>query len=92
MSFQHPVIDLRSDTVSKPTDAMRQAMFEALVGDDVYNEDPTVNKLQIRVARMFEKEAAIFLPTGTMGNLIASKNFRLFDFHFSDNYIIIWII
>lgn len=52
-------------------------MFEALVGDDVYNEDPTVNKLQIRVARLFEKEASIFLPTGTMGNLIASKKFLI---------------
>lgn len=66
-----PVIDLRSDTVSRPTDLMRKAMFEAVVGDDVYNEDPTVNELQIRVAQLFEKEAAIFLPTGTMGNLIA---------------------
>jgi len=64
-------IDLRSDTVTKPTPAMRLAMAEAPVGDDVYGEDPTVNKLQSRVAELLGKEAGLFLPSGSMGNLIA---------------------
>ncbi|PYS47584.1 MAG: low specificity L-threonine aldolase [Acidobacteria bacterium] len=67
------MIDLRSDTVTKPTEAMRRAMAEAEVGDDVYGEDPTVNRLQERAAEIFEKEAAIFVPTGSMGNQIAVK-------------------
>ncbi len=67
------MIDLRSDTVTKPTPAMRRAMAEAEVGDDVYGEDPTVNRLQERAAEIFEKEAAIFVPTGSMGNQIAVK-------------------
>jgi threonine aldolase len=67
------MIDLRSDTVTKPTPAMRQAMAAAEVGDDVYGEDPTVNRLQERAAEMFEKEAAIFVPTGSMGNQTAVK-------------------
>jgi threonine aldolase len=67
------MIDLRSDTVTKPTPAMRRAMAEAEVGDDVYLEDPTVNRLQERAAEMFEKEAALFVPTGSMGNQIAVK-------------------
>ena len=67
------MIDLRSDTVTKPTPAMRRAMAEAEVGDDVYCEDPTVNRLQERAAEIFEKEAAIFVPTGSMGNQIAVK-------------------
>jgi threonine aldolase len=67
------MIDLRSDTVTKPTPAMRKAMFEAEVGDDVYAEDPTVNKLEQRAAEIAGKEAAIFVPTGTMGNTIAIK-------------------
>ena len=66
-------IDLRSDTVTRPTPAMRQAMAEAEVGDDVYGEDPTVNRLEARAAEVFEREAAIFVPTGTMGNQIAVK-------------------
>jgi threonine aldolase len=66
-------IDLRSDTVTKPTPEMRRAMAEAEVGDDVYGEDPTVNRLQALAARIFEREAAIFVPTGTMGNQIAVK-------------------
>ena len=66
-------IDLRSDTVTKPTDAMRRAMAEAEVGDDVYGEDPTVNRLEQRAAAIFEKEAALFVPTGTMGNQIAVR-------------------
>lgn len=66
-------VDLRSDTVTKPTPEMRRAMFEAEVGDDVYAEDPTVNRLQERAAEIFGREAAIFVPTGTMGNQIAIK-------------------
>src|ERR1051325_8760918 len=68
-----PMIDLRSDTVTMPTPAMRRAMAEAEVGDDVYGEDPTVNRLQERAAELFEKEAALFVPTGSMGNQIAVK-------------------
>jgi threonine aldolase len=66
-------IDLRSDTVTKPTEAMRRAMAEAEVGDDVYREDPTVNRLEERAAEIFGKEAALFVPTGTMGNQIAIR-------------------
>jgi threonine aldolase len=65
--------DLRSDTVTKPTEAMRRAMAEAEVGDDVYAEDPTVNRLEQRAAEIFAKEAALFVPTGTMGNQIAVR-------------------
>jgi threonine aldolase len=67
------MIDLRSDTVTKPSKAMRQAMAEAEVGDDVYGEDPTINKLEARAAEAFGREAAIFVPTGSMGNLIAAR-------------------
>jgi threonine aldolase len=67
------MIDLRSDTVTKPTPGMRAAMANAEVGDDVYGEDPTVNRLQERAAEIFEKEAALFVPTGSMGNQIAVK-------------------
>lgn len=66
-------IDLRSDTVTKPNAKMRAAMAEAEVGDDVYGEDPTVNRLEQRAAELFGKEAALFVPTGTMGNTIATK-------------------
>ncbi len=65
------MIDLRSDTVTKPTPAMRRAMAEAEVGDDVYGEDLTVNRLEETVAERLGKEAALFVPSGTMGNLIA---------------------
>jgi threonine aldolase len=65
------VVDLRSDTVTRPTPAMRAAMAAAEVGDDVYGEDPTVNRLQDRAAEMFGREAALFVPTGCMGNLLA---------------------
>jgi threonine aldolase len=68
-----PAIDLRSDTVTKPTPEMRRAMAEAEVGDDVYGEDPTINRLEQRAAEIFGKEASIFVPTGTMGNQIAIK-------------------
>jgi threonine aldolase len=64
------IIDLRSDTVTKPSAAMRQAMAEAEVGDDVYIEDPTVNRLQARGAEVFGREAGLFVPSGSMGNLI----------------------
>ncbi len=67
------VVDLRSDTVTRPTAEMRRAMAEAEVGDDVYGEDPTVNRLELRAAEIFGKEAALFVPTGCMGNLIAIK-------------------
>lgn len=67
------MIDLRSDTVTKPTPAMRRAMAEAEVGDDVYSEDPTANRLQERAAELFGKEDALFVPSGTMGNQIAVK-------------------
>jgi threonine aldolase len=66
-------VDLRSDTVTRPTREMRRAMAEAEVGDDVYGEDPTVNRLEARAAEIFDKEAALFVPTGCMGNLIAIK-------------------
>ena len=62
-------IDLRSDTVTKPTPEMREAMAEAEVGDDVYGDDPTVNRLEELAAEMLGKEAALFVPSGTMGNL-----------------------
>jgi threonine aldolase len=64
-------IDLRSDTITRPTDAMRKAMAEAAVGDDVYGEDPTVLELQQRVAELFGKEDALFTPTGSMANVLA---------------------
>jgi len=64
-------IDLRSDTVSLPTPAMREAMYRAEVGDDVYGEDPTVNRLEAMAAEKMGKEAGLFVPSGTMGNLIA---------------------
>jgi threonine aldolase len=67
------MIDLRSDTVTKPTPAMRRAMAEAEVGDDVYREDPTVAKLEARAAELLGKPAALFVPTGSMGNAIAIK-------------------
>jgi threonine aldolase len=64
-------LDFRSDTLTQPTAAMRKAMADAEVGDDVYGEDPTVNRLQERAAKMLGMEAALFVPTGTMGNQVA---------------------
>src|SRR3989304_3174920 len=64
-------IDLRSDTVTQPTPEMREAMAHAEVGDDVYGEDPTVNRLQELAAERLGKEAALFVPSGAMGNLVA---------------------
>lgn len=66
-------IDLRSDTVTRPTAAMRRAMAEAEVGDDVYGEDPTIRKLEWRAAELLDKQAAIFVPSGVMGNTIGIK-------------------
>lgn len=66
-------IDLRSDTVTKPTDEMREAMARAEVGDDVYGEDPTASRLQERASELFGKEAGLFVPSGTMGNQIAVR-------------------
>jgi threonine aldolase len=66
-----PVVDLRSDTVTRPTAAMRRAMAEAEVGDDVFGDDPTVQKLERRVAELAGKEAALYVPSGTMGNQLA---------------------
>lgn len=63
-------VDLRSDTLTKPTQVMREAMAQAEVGDDVFGEDPTVNALQERCATLFGKEAALFVPSGTMANLL----------------------
>lgn len=68
-----PAIDLRSDTVTRPTDAMRAAMAAAPVGDDQYGEDPTTNRLQARLAELLGKEAALWLPSGTMSNQVALK-------------------
>ncbi|TMK24526.1 MAG: low specificity L-threonine aldolase, partial [Alphaproteobacteria bacterium] len=67
------LIDLRSDTVTRPSPAMRRAMAEAPVGDDQYGEDPSVNRLQDRIAELLGKEAALFVPSGTMSNQIALK-------------------
>lgn len=67
------VIDLRSDTVTQPTAAMRRAMAEAEVGDDVFGDDPTVNRLQVRVAELLGKAAALFVPSGTMANQLALR-------------------
>ncbi|EDV43980.1 uncharacterized protein Dana_GF18752 [Drosophila ananassae] len=69
--MSHSVVDLRSDTVSQPTAQMRARMATAVVGDDVYGEDPTVNELETRTASIFGKEAGVFVPSGTMGNLLA---------------------
>ena len=71
MTEMERVIDLRSDTVTRPTAAMREAMFTADVGDDVYGEDPTVNRLEAIVAEMLGKEAAVFVASGTMANLVS---------------------
>ncbi|GAA2148273.1 low-specificity L-threonine aldolase [Nocardioides koreensis] len=68
------MIDLRSDTLTRPTDAMRRAMATAEVGDDVYGEDPTVARLEERVAGLFGHEAALFMPTGSMANVLAVRS------------------
>src|SRR5947208_930959 len=66
-----PIVDLRSDTVTRPTEAMYDAMRSAPLGDDVYGDDPTVIELEALAAKMLGKEAALFVPSGTMGNQIA---------------------
>ena len=66
-----PVVDLRSDTVTQPTPAMRAAMMAAPLGDDVFGDDPTVNALQDKLAALLGFEAALFMPTGTQSNLCA---------------------
>jgi len=65
------MIDLRSDTITRPTEEMRKAAYEAEVGDDVYGEDPTVRRLEEKAAEMLGKEAALFVTSGTQGNQIA---------------------
>jgi threonine aldolase len=77
-------VDLRSDTVTRPTPEMRRAMYEAEVGDDVYAEDPTINKLQARAAEIFGREAGLFVPSGSMGNLVAVKTWT----HHGDEVIV----
>lgn len=71
MAFADETADFRSDTVTRPTPEMRQAMADALVGDDVYSDDPTVNALEEEAAEVVGKESAVFVPTGTMGNQLA---------------------
>ena len=71
--MSEPIVDLRSDTVTKPSAAMRKAMHDAEVGDDVYREDPTVNRLQDRAAEIFGREAGLYVVSGTMGNQTAIK-------------------
>src|ERR1700745_4401495 len=76
MNRANPVsgaVELRSDTFTRPSAEMRAAMAAAEVGDDVYGEDPTVNRLEARAAEIFGKEAALFVPSGCMGNLLAIK-------------------
>lgn len=73
LAINSGLIDLRSDTVTRPTLAMRSAMAAAEVGDDVYGEDPTINRLEVRAAEIFRREAAIYVPTGTMGNQIGIR-------------------
>ena len=71
--MKYPIIDLRSDTVTKPTPEMLTAMMEAEVGDDVYKEDPTVNKLEHYAAELFGMDEALYFPTGSMANQAAIK-------------------
>ena len=71
--MSEPIIDLRSDTVTRPSPAMRRAIADAVVGDDVYHEDPTVNRLEQKIAETLGKEAAVFVPSGTMSNQIAIR-------------------
>jgi threonine aldolase len=79
MQLLASLIDLRSDTVTRPSLEMRAAMAAAEVGDDVYGEDPTVNLLEKRAAEVFGREAALFVPTGTMGNQIGIRLLRSRD-------------
>ena len=83
MAYPTP-IDLRSDTVTRPSDAMRRAMAEAPVGDDVYREDPTIERLQEMVAGMLGKEAALYVPSGTMSNQLCLRTLT----HMGDEVIV----
>ena len=67
------ILDLRSDTLTQPTAGMKEAMFAAPLGDDVFGEDPTVNALETKIATLFGMEAALFCPSGTMTNQIAIR-------------------
>src|SRR5690606_18745126 len=71
IGYREGAVDLRSDQITKPSPAMREAMARAEVGNDIYGEDPTVNALEEKVARLLGKEAAVFVPSGTMANQIA---------------------
>jgi threonine aldolase len=71
MAFDNGIIDLRSDTVTRPTPEIRKAMYEAEVGDDFYRDDPSVNKLEEKAADLFNREAALLVPSGTLGNSIS---------------------
>lgn len=71
MAFENGIIDLRSDTVTRPTPEMRKAIYEAEVGDDYYRDDPTVNRLEERAAELFDREAALLVLSGTMGNSVS---------------------
>ena len=84
MSYPTAPIDLRSDTVTRPSDAMRRAMAEAPVGDDVYREDPTIERLQEMVADMLGKEAALYVPSGTMSNQLCLRTLT----HMGDEVIV----
>lgn len=77
------IVDLRSDTVTKPTEAMKHAMVNSALGDDVYGEDPTVNALESKLAAMLGKQAALFVPSGTMANLIASEYLLIYSVFFT---------
>jgi threonine aldolase len=70
------IVDLRSDTMTKPTDAMRRAMAEAEVGDDVFGEDPSINRLEKMAAERLGKEAALFVASGTMANARTLRPWR----------------
>ena len=71
MAFKNGIIDLRSDTLTQPTPEMRQAMYDAEVGDDYYRDDPTVIKLEEKAAELFEREAALLVFSGTLGNSVS---------------------
>lgn len=89
---QYYVVDMRSDTISTPTPEMRKAMAEAVVGDDVYGEDPTVKLLEKKSAELLGKEDSVFIPSGTMGNLLASKLIKfIFNLRVSNMYVYILI-
>lgn len=76
MNVAPQVIDLRSDTITQPTPAMREAIARAEVGDDVFGDDPTVNRLEAETAALLGKEAALFVPSGTMANQVAGPTLR----------------